>query len=286
MLVTGGTGFLGRPCVELLRAGGDEVHIASRATVDLFDRDAARRFVDGIRPTHLLHLAWCTEPGAYWTSPDNARWVEASVALLRAFLRHGRRFAIAGTSAEYDWSHGVLTEDETPLRPNTPYGSAKHELHVAAEELAREAGASGAWGRLFGVYGPREPRQKLVSRVIDDLLHDRPFTGRTPEDERDLLFVADAARPFVMLLDSDFDGAVNIGSGTPVTIRRVVDTIAAQLGKPELVQPDPSPSHDAPRVVADVRRLAAVTGFAPSYTLERGIRETIEWHRGSGGEGG
>ena len=55
-------------------------------------------------PTHLLHLAWYAEPGLFWRSPENLRWVEASLRLLRAFAEHGgQRAVMAGSCAEYAW---------------------------------------------------------------------------------------------------------------------------------------------------------------------------------------
>ena len=61
-----------------------------------------------IRPEVLIHLAWYAEHGKYWTSPENVRWVEASLALLRGFAAAGgRRVVMAGTCAEYEWSREV-----------------------------------------------------------------------------------------------------------------------------------------------------------------------------------
>src|SRR2546423_6054978 len=161
VLLTGGTGFVGRQCLKLLADEGHEVHAITSKTsppkcnssavwhqADLLDSHAARRLAADIRATHLLHFAWYAVPGKYWTSPDNLRWVQASMELLRAFAEHGgSRAVMAGTCAEYDWSYGVCSESSTPLAPRTIYGECKHSLQKMAHAFSREAGLSPAWGR-------------------------------------------------------------------------------------------------------------------------------------------
>jgi nucleoside-diphosphate-sugar epimerase len=130
VLVTGATGFVGRQALAPLAARGYEVHAVGRREVDLLDPDATTRLVEELRPTHLLHFAWYAEPGAFWQSPENERWLAAGVHLLEAFAASGgTRAAVAGTCAEYDWSgSGILSEQSTPLAPRTAYGEAKNAL--------------------------------------------------------------------------------------------------------------------------------------------------------------
>lgn len=87
VLLTGATGF---PEVSWHRA-------------DLVEAGEAWALMATVQPTHLLHFAWDTVPGKYWTSRENFRRVQASLPLLQAFARHGgQRLVMAGTCAEYD----------------------------------------------------------------------------------------------------------------------------------------------------------------------------------------
>ena len=110
---------------------------------DLLDREQTSALMKAVAPTHLLHFAWYAEPGKYWHSEENLRWVEASLRLLRAFAgAGGRRIVIAGTCAEYAWTREThCKEESTPLRPATLYGSAKHALHLVARSHAAETGS-------------------------------------------------------------------------------------------------------------------------------------------------
>ena len=149
-----------------------------------------------VEPTHLLHLAWNAEPGRYWTTPENLAWVQASLALYRAFAAGGgRRAVFAGTCAEYDWSRAaVCREDETPLAPATLYGAAKQGLGSTLCAHGAEHGPSTAWGRVFFLYGPREHPQRLVPAVVRGLLARERVAVTHGRQVRDFMHVADVAR--------------------------------------------------------------------------------------------
>jgi nucleoside-diphosphate-sugar epimerase len=241
-----------------------------------------------VAPELLLHLAWYVEPGRYWSAPENVRWVEASLALLRAFAHGpGRRAVLAGTSAEYDWDAvgGRCHERNTPLRPATLYGAAKHGLHSVAERYAEQAGFELAWGRVFFLYGPGEPDGRLVPSVGRGLLAGEPVPTTRGNQIRDFMHVEDVARAFAELADSGVTGAVNVASGEPVTVREVVGELAEAAGRPELIRPGELPDRkgDPPRLVADVSRLRDEVGFTPRVSLAAGLRGTLEWLRESGG---
>ncbi|MBZ0185980.1 MAG: NAD-dependent epimerase/dehydratase family protein, partial [Candidatus Obscuribacterales bacterium] len=79
VLVTGATGFLGRHCLPLLESSFEDVHATSRQAihvesgsvkwhkVDFLVNEQVENLIESVRPTHLLHLAWCTEHGKYWS---------------------------------------------------------------------------------------------------------------------------------------------------------------------------------------------------------------------------
>ncbi|CAO3383398.1 NAD-dependent epimerase/dehydratase family protein [Azospirillum argentinense] len=295
VLVTGGGGFIGRHALPELVARGWEVHAAGRSPLpadaaagvvfhacDLLAEGDATRLVEAVRPTHLLHLAWNAIPGKFWTAPDNLDWVAASLRLYRAFAAcGGRRAVLAGTCAEYDWSHAELSEAATPLAPHTLYGKAKNAFRTLAEETAGTFGVEVAWGRIFFLYGPHESPSRLVPDVITSLLKAEPALCSHGRQERDFMHVADVAGAFVALLNSDHTGPVNIASGTALPLSAVVDTIARLVGRPDLVRlgARPAPAGDPPRLAADVHVLRDRIGFRPRFDLESGLKETVEWWR-------
>ncbi len=304
VLVTGAGGFIGRHAIAALLARGYEVHAVGRTSApgveqlqadgvrwhagDLLGATAAEELMGEIAPTHLLHFAWYAEPGRFWSSPENVRWLEASLRVLRAFAAAGggRRAVLAGTCAEYDWATagatGRLLEGVTPLAPATLYGHCKQALREVVESLyALPDSPSLAWGRIFFLYGPDEHPARLVASVIGALLRGEVAPCSHGLQERDFLHVADVAAAFVALLDSPVRGAVNIGSGESVTIAELVGLVGRECGSPELVRLGALPARpgEPHALVADVTRLREEVGFAAARTLEEGVRETVAWWR-------
>jgi nucleoside-diphosphate-sugar epimerase len=212
------------------------------------------------------------------------RWVEATLRLLRAFADSGgKRAVLAGSCAEYDWdvAGGTLSEEATPLRPQTLYGVSKDATRAIGQAFADTAGFELAWGRIFFLYGPGEAQTRLVPAVARALLEGAPADVSEGTQVRDFLHVNDAAAAFVALLESDVQGAVNIGSGKGVPIREVTELVGAAVGRPELIQygaVEASPGEPA-SLVAKICRLRDEVGFRPRIALEDGIATTVAWWR-------
>lgn len=294
LIVTGATGFIGRYAVEIAARRGHEVHGFARReaksadrniqyhSVDLLnDRATMRRLVQQIGATHLLHLAWYTEPGRYWTSPENFQWVAASLDLADAFAKGGgKRLVGTGSCAEYDWSSGVCSENSTPSLPATPYGVAKNSLRVLLESWTALQGLTFAWARIFFTYGPREATDRLVSSVTRALLRGESAACSEGRQRRDFLYVADVADALVTLTESTVAGIVNLGTGADVSVREVVEEIGRQTGQADRIAFGRLPTRDEPPLIrADVGRLTGELAWRPRFDLSAGIAETVAWWR-------
>jgi nucleoside-diphosphate-sugar epimerase len=295
VLITGASGFIGRPVLAELAQSGEQIdavyaHAEPPALdgvcwhrLDLADSGATERLIESIRPQRLVHLAWYVEPGRFWGSPENVLWVERSLALLRAFARAGgRRAFMLGTCAEYDWRdpQSPLREESSPLAPATPYGTAKDELRRAAADFAEREGIEFTWGRLFFPYGPGENVARLVPSIVLPLLAGESVATTSGEQVRDFIHVDDVGRAIAAIAFSSIGGAINIGSGEGVQVRSLVDAIAAQIGRPELVRRGELAMRegDPPAIVAGVDKLREI-GFQPRLTLAEGLARTLAWWR-------
>jgi len=288
-MLTGATGFVGRHTLTALTEAGHEVHAVARQRgeevvgVSWHEADllAGCDVVSEVEPEILIHLAWYAEHGKFWSSVENLRWLEASLALLRAFAAAGgRRAVMAGSCAEYEWSRDVYPED-APLRPATLYGAAKCGLYTVASAFCEQAGIELAWGRLFFLYGPFEAAGRFVPSLVTALLRAEPARMTEGSQRRDFLHTADAGAAFAMLADSHLAGAVNVASGTGVALRELAERIARLLDAEELLQIGAlaMPVGEPPALVADVRRLRDEVGFAPGIGLDDGLAAVIAWWR-------
>ena len=251
--------------------------------MDLLQPGRAAELIREARPDSLLHLAWYAVTGKFWESPENFDWVRASLELLREFSGNGgTRIVFAGSCAEYGLSSGECIEDATPLLPTGLYGQSKRDLELAVRASTRQSGLSSAWGRVFFLYGPHEHPDRPVAYVVRSLLKGQPAACSEGTQILDFLHVEDVASALVALLESRVHGPVNIGSGNPVSLRAVFETIGRQLARSELIQFGAREAGSQPyRVWANTQKLVREVGWAPRYTLATGIEQTIEWWRGS-----
>jgi nucleoside-diphosphate-sugar epimerase len=292
VLLTGATGFIGSHVIDPLLARDHEIHAIARRPgpprdgvvwyeADLLEPLAAERVVLESRADSLLHLGWYAVPGSFWTAPENERWIDASLRLLRAFGEGGgRRAVMAGTCAEYRWGARTLSE-HTAIDPATLYGACKHATHVAARAIADQLNVGLAWGRIFFLYGPGEPDGRLVSSVVRALLAAERVPTTQGDQRRDFMHVRDVAGAFAALVDGEATGAVNIASGEGVAIRQILELIEEATGLHDRVQYGALPLRpgEPDAVVGDNRRLREEFGFHPRIELKPGIAETVAWWR-------
>jgi nucleoside-diphosphate-sugar epimerase len=293
ILVTGASGFIGRHSLPHLLARGFEVHAAAHRRMpldgdrvrwhraDLLDCASIRDLLDEIAPTHLLHFAWYAQPGKYQQSEDNLRWCRAGSQLVRAFASSGgRRAVFAGTCLEYDPAYGYCSEALTPCVPATLYGASKLALARLVARFPPD-GISTAWARIFHLHGPYEHPDRLVSSVILSLLKGGCARCTHGRQLRDFMHVEDVASAFVSLLDSEVEGVVNVGSGEPVTIQALVCAIAELIGVRQRIDFGAIDAglNDPPVLIPDVRRLREELGWAPRFSLNDGVANTIDWWR-------
>ena len=297
ILLTGARGFIGSHVARLLVREGHDVYGVIRngtrrpptteplpglleVEVDLNDGAAVHEAVEAIRPECAIHLAWYAVPGKYWTAPENLNCVAMSLSLARALAESScRRLVAAGSCAEYDWTHEILSEEATPTRPRTLYGVCKNAVRSTLEAYCADAAMEFAWARFFYLYGPGEPKQRLVPATILALLGGKTAECSPGEQMRDFLHVEDAAAAVRAVALSRVSGPINIGSGEPVRVRTLVETIAEILKCPAKVAfgTVPTVCGEPWKLVAEVRKLKTQTAWSPRFTLREGLENTVGW---------
>jgi nucleoside-diphosphate-sugar epimerase len=175
-----------------------------------------------------------------------------------------------------------------PVSEHAPIDPYKNR-YVLSKYMAEEAGKFySRWlpivnVRMSNLYGPTPlERFDLIHVVIRKVLE----TGRaeiwTTRPSRDFIYVEDAAEAIVELLDSDYTGTVNLGTGTMTSVARVVEILREVTGG-EIVDRD-EPVDGPSRFRCDMSTLERATGWRPRFSIEEGIRRTYElmasWQRG------
>jgi len=266
VLLTGANGFVGR---QILRSLADRA-VPIRAIVrnreslptdipefgvittrDLFDESAAW-FAEACKGVDtVVHAAWYAEPGKYLTSSQNFQCLTGTLRLAQAAADAGvRRFVGIGTCFEYDLDGGTLSVD-TPLKPLTPYAAAKAATFLALSQHLPLQQVEFCWCRLFYLFGEGEDARRLIPYVRAKLSAGETAELTSGEQVRDFLDVRDAARLIVDQALGTRIGAVNICSGVGTTVRALVERIADEYGRRDLLHFGARPNNliDPPRVV-------------------------------------
>ncbi|HWK96716.1 MAG TPA: NAD-dependent epimerase/dehydratase family protein [Pseudolabrys sp.] len=274
LLASGLSGFVGTAVLrELLRGGFDEIHAVSRRaggpgtqgvhwhSADLRDKVEAVRLVREIQPTHLFHAAWIATPTVYLTSPENRDWMQATIAMVRAFAEAGgRRLIGVGSSAEYAPSVAPCVEDRTPLTPSSLYGEAKAGSWQEIEAIAAASRLEAVWGRLFTPFGPGSSAERLLPVALAKLRAGEPVPLASGEPRFDFVYTGDAARMLVGLLLGTATGAFNIGSGISRSPRAMIEALADGAGLRDRLRFTELPRRawEPSYLVADVGKIAAL----------------------------
>ena len=292
VLVTGGTGFIGRNVVDELIRRGYEVHSLVyppfapekeglvQYEMNLLDNKQLEEFFNLHSFENLIHLAWYVGAGCQ-TADVNFDWLAASLKILKHFKNAGgSKILMAGSVSEYDYSYGYMDEKKTPLNNEFLYGKSKAALYSIAKEFCLRNDINFKWARIFNVYGPNERKERLMPSVITSMLKGEDVKVSTCEKFQDYLHVEDMAKGIVSLFESNVSDAVNICSGKPVQLRAIVEKIATLTNfKGKIIWGAVPTYFEEPLVVGNNNRLKNEVLFTPQYSLEDGLKQTINWWR-------
>lgn len=234
VLVTGATGFIGKHLTRTLESRGIKFVVLGRnatmkngVQVDLLKKESFYEILHKIKPTHLIHLAWYTDHGKFWNAATNVDWINVTFKLIEAFYKNGGKHAlIAGTCAEYDWSHGYCVENVTPERPNTLYGETKDATRRLVELLKFQHRMTLTWARIFFPYGIGEAQGRLIPSLFRVFRESNAPFGVNASSYRDFLHISDTIEALLLCTMKKIDGIINISSGKPVQIAHIVKEIA------------------------------------------------------------
>lgn len=291
VLITGGTGFIGSKVTDELLKRGYEVHALVypplapvqenfiQYEMNLMDSQAVDQFLASHQFDSLIHLAWYVGPKCH-VSDLNMDWVIATLNLLKSFKEHGgKKFLGAGTCSEYEYKYGYLLEDDTPTDPQTLYGNGKNAVYNVAKVYCKQNEIDFKWPRIFNLYGPNEKPQRLMPSVINSCLKGEDVKVSDCLKFQDYLHVEDTASGIVDVFESELQGAVNICSGQPVQLKTIVNKIAELTDFKGNILWGAVPAAFGDDVVVGNNEKLKSTGWKPKYTLEEGLKSTINWWR-------
>jgi len=306
-LVTGGNGFVGRYLADELRARGHEATLAGHSAhggsfdvaIDLGDVDGIASILATSRCDVVFHLAAQAFVPRATEDPletydvnimGTARLIEAIRRAPKGAMPKLVFVSSAEVYGRHDPSELPLRETQLPV-PANPYAASKLAGEALVLASGRTYGFDAIVTRAFNHIGPRQNERFAVAAFAHRLAAIAAggpalFPVGNLEAQRDFLDVRDVVRAYVDLAERGAPGEIyNVCSGTPVRMADVLRQLVmiARVGLEIREDPALMRGIDTPIVYGDNAKVRAATGWAPTFTLARSLRDIYEDARASAG---
>ena len=297
VLLTGGSGFLGRRIADALRSRGYEVIAPGRPKFDLMDRASVDRAIDTIRPDIVVHsAAYYGGLGICVAEPHEVfyRNTIMSANILDAAARGGvRRFMGIGSACAYAGDvAGDMRENQLwagPLHPSVEsYGFTKKVQQVGMNAYRKKFDMVGQFPLITNLYGEHDVFGEYRSHVAAALIKkfaDAVQSGArqvhcwgSGRPIREFIYVGDAAEGIARLLENGSPEPLKIGTGIGTSIKELAELVARFTDFTGEIVWDASKPDGVGRKVLDVTRMKQVLTWEPPTSLEQGLEKTITWY--------
>lgn len=302
VLVTGGTGLLGTALVDLLVKEGAKVRVVSLddgstlpEAVEFFRLnltfwEACLKACEGI--DYVFHLA-CVKGGVGLGQSRAVDFLEGNALVSFHMLKAARESGVtkylhSSSIAVYPDSE-IFREDEVwdkPPHPSNRFASwGKRIAELQCEAYLEQFGYQTCIVRPANIYGPNDNFDPVTGMAVPALIH-RVLSGEDPlvvwgdgSQVRDFIYVKDCARGLLVTMEHYYKcDPLNLGTGRGTTLREVVEAILRHAPtKPRVEWDTRKPIGNRIRLM-DMSKTRSKIGFETEYSLDRGIRETVEWY--------
>jgi UDP-glucose 4-epimerase len=297
ILVTGGAGFIGSNLVEDLLAEGKEVTVlddfSTGSAENLKDLSCGLEVVEAscldltkldINPDGIYHLGVPSSSPMYKRDPLLVgEAINGMIAVLELAKKSRCRVVYASTSSLYSGQKPPHRED-MEVSVTDYYTEARFSMERIAELYKRLFGVEAVGMRFFSVYGPHEAAKKEYANIVTQFLWEM-MARRTPmiygdgSQTRDFVYVKDVARALRLAMNSDFTGAVNVGTGRSYSFNEIAEILADRMNIEIRAEHVENPIKNyVVHTLAETSKAEEVLGFRPRYTLNEGIDELIRYY--------
>lgn len=310
ILVTGAGGFIGSHLVEALVSKGAEVKPFVRynsrndwgmlenipcgikenldvITGDIIDFGVVKKAVRNC--DIIFHLAALIGIPYSYVAPESYvnTNIKGTLNIMQASLEEGvEKIVHTSTSEVYGTAKYVPIDENHPLQGQSPYSASKIGADMLAHSYFLSFNAPVAIIRPFNTFGPRQSARAVIPTIISQVLSGNEVNLGSLTPVRDLTYVKDTVNGFVKVAESDksIGEIINIGNGKGITIGELAKKILTIMEcqntsihtDEERIRPEKS---EVMQLICDNSKANRMIGWSPAYSLDQGLKETIEWIR-------
>ncbi len=306
ILITGADGFIGSHLTEMLLEKGCKVKALSQYNSfnnwgwleDIPQNDNLEVLTGDVRDPHyckhitqnidvVFHLAALIAIPYSYVAPDSYvdTNVKGTLNICQAAKENGvKRVIHTSTSEVYGTAQYVPIDEKHPIQPQSPYSASKIGADAMAMSFYNTFDLPLTIARPFNTYGPRQSARAVIPTIITQIANGKKqIQLGDVSPTRDFNYVKDTCRGFIALAECDeaIGKTVNIGSNFEISVGDTLDLIK-KIMKSDVefivdkarLRPEKS---EVNRLWCDNSLIKELTAFSPNYTIESGLKETIEW---------
>lgn len=297
ILITGGSGLIGSALINYIKDQEESFKIFSPSSkdYDLREQLEVRQMFRKIKPNIVIHCAALV--GGIWANATMGgkffyeNTIMNTLVFEEARLAKVDRLIAMGSGCMYPARPPVPTKEDClwygpPEITNEPYAISKRMLATQSHAYNKQYGFSSAIAILGNQYGPGDNFHledghlipSLVRKFVEAKQNNTDVTlWGTGNITRDFLYSQDTAMVIYQLIDSEFIGEINVGSGIETSLKEVVDIIVKIIKFEGNIAFNSFKPDGEPRKCLDISLLKETIDFKPAVSLEQGIEQTINW---------
>ncbi|HKR03758.1 MAG TPA: NAD(P)-dependent oxidoreductase [Bacteroidia bacterium] len=292
--ITGSSGFLGKALLRILFDKKckiiclvrEESHAENFSSPDFItysnklNDDSVIKQLNKFHPDVFIHCAWNGTVGSTRNESYQLNY-NIPLSIESVLLAHAigcKQWIGTGSQAEYGNKNKMIVESD-PANPNSLYGKAKLISGILALELCSRLNMKGVWNRIFSLYGRGDNEKYFIPYIINSLIKNQQPELTNCEQEWDYIYVDDAAEAIYFQILNSCEGIFNICSGKTESLRKVAELIQSLLGNNKKIQFGTLPYSKNQNMFlsGSSDKLRKETGWSPKFTLEEGLKQTINY---------
>lgn len=305
VLVTGADGFIGSHLTEMLLSDGYQVKALSQYNsfnywgwLDGIKHPNLEVVTGDVRDPHfckhitkdvdmIFHLAALIAIPYSYVAPDS--YVDTNIKGTLNICQAAKenevgRVLVTSTSEVYGTARYVPIDEKHPKQPQSPYSATKIGADAIAMSFYNAFELPVVIVRPFNTYGPRQSARAIIPTIITQIANGaKEIKLGDLRPTRDFNFVKDTCRGFIELskCGAAIGQEVNVCSNYEISMRNTLELIAKIMNADVKFIEDPQrmrpKNSEVMRLWGDNIKMKTLTGFTPQYSIEQGLRETVEW---------
>lgn len=295
IIITGGSGFLGRHLCRALAAAGytikniDLVNNPEFPTVIADVRDKDRMLAEIVDADLVFHLASLIEAGESVKEPF--KFIDynlnGTLSVMEAMrVNNIKNFIFSSSAAIYGEPIRVPIKEDDRTIPINPYGMTKLAMEGLLSSYVSSFGFTGVALRYFNLYGPEEhhqPETHAIPRFIDQIINEKEVTvWGDGQHQRDYVYISDIVEAHLKAIEltqaqPNQYHYLNLSTQQPASVIGVIEQLEKLIGKKAKITHFPDRPGDPRVLTADATKAKEVLNWESKVNLEEGLKQTVNY---------